>query len=193
MWHQLASFAPPAASVVAVSPEVCGAPSATAQLSAAGFRVVNALVLGERALSGELQGSSHTCCLAAEGSAGAAAAAAHEEEPGAADVLVLADLLLMTDARRALQVGGGRAGGQERHASRSWCVLCAQRCNLSPPGKRLQAARRHLRESGLLAVLFTERDLSSPFALELEELLEGAVPGERSWWWFGAAGWVSAG
>lgn len=41
-----------------------------------------------------------------------------------------------------------------------------------------QAAHRHLRHNGLLLVLFTDRDLSSPFVLELEELLEGAVPGE---------------
>lgn len=42
-----------------------------------------------------------------------------------------------------------------------------------------QAAHRHLRHNGLLLVLFTDRDLSSPFVLELEELLEGAVPGEH--------------
>ncbi|KAI7841617.1 hypothetical protein COHA_004787 [Chlorella ohadii] len=41
----------------------------------------------------------------------------------------------------------------------------------------LQAAHRHLRHNGLLLVLFTDRSLSSPFVLELEELLEGAVPG----------------
>lgn len=105
MWQQLASVSPPAASVVTVSPEVCGAPSAAAQLSAARFRVVNALVLRERALSSELQGSSHTCCLA--------------RSEGAVDVLVLADLLHLTDTWRALQVGGGRAKGFGRHASRS--------------------------------------------------------------------------
>ena len=41
----------------------------------------------------------------------------------------------------------------------------------------LQAARRHLRDRGLLAVVWTDRDLSSPFVLELEELFEDAVPG----------------
>ena len=66
-------------------------------------------------------------------------------------------------------------------------------CSGVQPQPAWQAARRHLRESGLLAVLFTERDLSSPFVLELEELLEGAVPGGCSWWWFGAVGSVSAG
>lgn len=111
MWQQLASFAPPAATVVAVSPEVCGAPSAAAQLSAAGFSVANALVLRERALSGELQGNSHICCLAAEGAAAGslAAAPAREGQPGAVDVLVLADLLHLTDTRRALLVGAGDA------------------------------------------------------------------------------------
>lgn len=110
MWQQLASFAPARATVVAVSPEVCGAPSAAAQLSAAGFRVVNALVLRERALSGELHGSSHTCCLAVEGAAGTAeAAVAREGQLGAADVFVLADLLHLTDCRRALQVGSSHS------------------------------------------------------------------------------------
>lgn len=95
---------------MAVSPEVCGAPSAAAQLSAAGFSVAKALVLRERALSGELQGNSRTCCLAAEGAAaGTAAAPAREGQLGAVDVLVLADLLHLTDTRRALQVGAGDA------------------------------------------------------------------------------------
>jgi len=49
-----------------------------------------------------------------------------------------------------------------------------------------QAAHRHLRHNGLLLVLFTDRSLSSPFVLELEELLEGAVPG--GWQWRGGAG-----
>lgn len=44
----------------------------------------------------------------------------------------------------------------------------------------MQAVRRHLREHGLLAAVWTDRDLSSPFVLELEELLEGAVPGKSN-------------
>ena len=42
-----------------------------------------------------------------------------------------------------------------------------------------QAAHRHLKPRGLLVVLWTDRDLASSFVLELEELLEGAVPGQR--------------
>lgn len=40
-----------------------------------------------------------------------------------------------------------------------------------------QAAHRHLKPGGILAALWTDRDLSSTFVMELEELLERAVPG----------------
>lgn len=103
VWQQLASHTGPGASVVAVSPEVCGAPSAAAQLSAAGFNVINALVLRERSPAGELHGSGRRCCLAVEGACGPAAAPAREGQPSAVDALVLADLLHLTDTRRALQ------------------------------------------------------------------------------------------
>ena len=90
--------------MVAISPEVCGAPSAAGQLAAAGFDVVSALVLRERSLTGQLQGSGQRCCLAVEGAGGPAAAPAREGQPSAVDALVLADLLHLTDTRRALQV-----------------------------------------------------------------------------------------
>lgn len=46
-----------------------------------------------------------------------------------------------------------------------------------PPTPPAQAAHRHVRPLGLLAVLWTDRQLSSPLCLDLEELLEAHLPG----------------
>eukprot|EP00887_Chlorella_sp_A99_P002238 scaffold10.g2238.t1 len=85
-----------------------------------------------------------------------------------------------------LDVGGGR---QSRTAERlqalgfkvaSVSLRQAQHPHLAPPGGPpeccMQASARHLVHKGLLAVAWTDRDISSPFAAELEEVIERFSP-----------------
>jgi hypothetical protein len=159
VWELLASFfpnrqaSPPICISISAGPH--GSP-ADAQLRGAGFAVIPLLLrpgeLSPSAAAALASNGRRPCCLEEPPVSGPAAAAGNHPT----------------------------ASQATWHAGQADVVLFSDVMDMLDTRRALQAAHRHLAREGLVAVLWTDRDLASRFVVELEELLEAAVPGGQA-------------
>lgn len=179
-WRLLSSYfpgwaaAPPRA--LCISPESSCEPAAAAeQLRAAGFDVTP-LLLPLHAAPSEQPPERKQCCLRHwSGVPADAPAALAEGARGTAAVVAFCDILHLTDHRRALQARAEAA--RWLHAS-AGCASgrvpavpashCAHAGGTPPPAAPWPAGGR------------ADADLTSPAVLELEEVFEEFLPGQRA-------------
>lgn len=189
VWQLLAGYFPDRASqpptCLSITSGLDGCEACTRGLQAAGFGAVTPLVLRRQATGGLLEGHSGRCCLelpssgAAQRAAAAAVGAAspqQQQQRRGFDAIVLGDCCHLLDTRRALQARWPGSPAACAWAC-TWPHLPAAGQPAARPSTLAQAAHRHLRPLGLLAVIWTDRSLADPLCLDLEELLEGHVPG----------------
>ena len=154
VWELLASYFPNRNSrpptCISISAGPHGSP-ADAQLRRAGFAVPPQLLRPGEPPAAVAGDGRRACCLEEPPGVAASAAAAGRPAASKSPWKGAADVVLFSDVMDVLDTR-----------------------------RALQAAHRHLAREGLLAVLWTDRDQASRFVVELEELLEAAVPGGQA-------------